>query len=507
MTRLLILVLALGACGSRTASAPDGEPTERPALAFTDWTEQTELFVELPALVVGEESPFAAHVTRLADFAPLTEGRATAVLRGPDGREERFPIEGVLRPGIFRPVVTPGAAGPRTLSIEVESGELRVVHDLGTVEVYADDGAAREALGEEGPPLGGRIAFLKEQQWTIDFGTSEATVRELRASLRVFGRIEARPEGDATVRAPVDGRIVEGAFPVIGAHVERDATIASLAQRLDAADRASLDLALASARMDVAQAERERGRLDALRAAGAIPERRVLEAQHVQDEARAALTAAARRLSLFERALRSGGGHAGALPVRAPIEGDVVAIVVGPGALVAAGDPLFRIIAPGSVWLSLDVPEGDLARLGATLAATFRVPGEETEREAAASTLVSRGLVVDPETHTSTVRFALEDPSVPIGMHVEGRLFTGVPAATLAVPWSAVLDDGGMRVVYVQVEGEAFERRVVRLGVRDGDFVGVTSGLSPSERVVSRGALAVKLAGASGTIPAHGHTH
>jgi cobalt-zinc-cadmium efflux system membrane fusion protein len=51
-----------------------------------------------------------------------------------------------------------------------------------------------------------------------------------------------------------------------------------------------------------------------------------------------------------------------------------------------------------------------------------------------------------------------------------------------------VLDDGGMRVVYVQIEGEAFERRVVRLGVRDGDFVGVTSGLSPSERVVSRGA-------------------
>jgi multidrug efflux pump subunit AcrA (membrane-fusion protein) len=61
--------------------------------------------------------------------------------------------------------------------------------------------------------------------------------------------------------------------------------------------------------------------------------------------------------------------------------------------------------------------------------------------------------------------------------------------------------------VFVQVEGEAFERRVVRIGARDRGFVEVSTGVSPGEHVVSRGAWSVKLAASSGAIPAHGHSH
>lgn len=152
-------------------------------------------------------------------------------------------------------------------------------------------------------------------------------------------------------------------------------------------------------------------------------------------------------------------------------------------------------------------PRGRRRAAGRELAAAFTLPGRASERVLSPSALVSRSLVVDPDTRAATVRFTIDDPTVPLGAHVEARLFLEGDTEQLAIPWAAVLDDGGMSVAFVQVEGEAFERRVLRLGVRDGDWVGITSGITEGEHVVSTGAIAVRLAGASGTIPAHGHSH
>lgn len=57
----------------------------------------------------------------------------------------------------------------------------------------------------------------------------------------------------------------------------------------------------------------------------------------------------------------------------------------------------------------------------------------------------------------------------------------------LAVPASAVLDSGIRRVVYVERSRGLFEPREVVLGPRAGEFFPVLSGLSISERVVTRG--------------------
>ena len=47
------------------------------------------------------------------------------------------------------------------------------------------------------------------------------------------------------------------------------------------------------------------------------------------------------------------------------------------------------------------------------------------------------------------------------------------------MPSSAIVDDAGRPIVFVQVEGEAFERRPVTLGTREGDLVQVMSGVKP----------------------------
>jgi hypothetical protein len=53
--------------------------------------------------------------------------------------------------------------------------------------------------------------------------------------------------------------------------------------------------------------------------------------------------------------------------------------------------------------------------------------------------------------------------------------------------------------------GERFERRVLRTGLRDGDFVEVLDGLAENERVAVRGAYIVRLASMSPATMEHHH--
>ena len=117
--------------------------------------------------------------------------------------------------------------------------------------------------------------------------------------------------------------------------------------------------------------------------------------------------------------------------------------------------------------------------------------------------------VIDPVARTTEIRFALDnrDSRLRIGQAVRLRLFVGGEESGAAIPDSAVMDDGGRPVVFVQTGGESFERRPVRLGSRAGGYVHVLEGVEPGERVVHRGAYLVRLAAMSTQIPAHGHVH
>jgi len=75
------------------------------------------------------------------------------------------------------------------------------------------------------------------------------------------------------------------------------------------------------------------------------------------------------------------------------------------------------------------------------------------------------------------------------------------------VPVSAVIDDGGQPVVFVQSGGETFARRTVVLGLQDGPLVEILQGVAVGEWVVSRGAYYVKLASTGGDAIGHGHAH
>lgn len=511
---LIISLLLLASCHAHPHQGGDergharAPEKDRPGLSFTHWTGESELFLELPALVRGQESPCAAHVTKLQPFSALAAGRVTVVLRGPAG-EERFESQGPSVPGIFRPVAKPPSAGARRLVVEIRGEGLSADHDLGDVTVY-EDAAARAGIPKE-VEAPGRIPFLKEQQWPIEFATAVVSERPIRPTLRASGALRPRADGEVTVTAPVAGRVATSgrAFPRLGERVAVSDLLGLLAPRLESADLASLELAVKSGELEVRFAERERQRLEGLRSEGAVPERRAQDAVHAAEEARAALAAAQRRLDQFRRVERPGGRGEGAVQLRAPLSGTVTAVYAAPGAFVEASAPLFRVTDLTQLWLEARVPEADVGRLGSPRGASFVAEGFDDAVDLPAEAMVARGHVLDPQSLTLPVVFAVDNASarLPVGAFCRVFLVNGDERRALAVPESSLVDDGGTQVAFVQAEGESFERRVVRLGARDRGFVEVLSGVRAGEHVVARGAWSVKLAASSGTIPAHGHSH
>ena len=75
-----------------------------------------------------------------------------------------------------------------------------------------------------------------------------------------------------------------------------------------------------------------------------------------------------------------------------------------------------------------------------------------------------------------------------------------------AVPRSAVYEDEGLDVVFVQASGESFAKRIVKVGPHHSGWVSILDGILPGERVVIRGGYHIKLASTSEEI-GHGHAH
>ena len=92
-------------------------------------------------------------------------------------------------------------------------------------------------------------------------------------------------------------------------------------------------------------------------------------------------------------------------------------------------------------------------------------------------------------------------------MCIRDSIYTGRTQRMPVVPRDAVLMEAGRPYVFVQIGGEAFSRRYVEVASRDGDLIGIRSGVMPGDRVVTRGAYEVQLASAAKGLPAEGHVH
>lgn len=484
------------------------------SISITRWTEKLELFAEHPPAVVDRELSFLAHLTLLEGFKALDDATVTLVLEGPVRVEAR--VTEKLRPGIFKPTLTAPPAGTYRGQLVVTGPEVTDTIDGFDVVVHSTVEAAEKAAASK--PDGGRepIRFLKEQQWQVPFKTVFASLDEVLPTLEVAGEVTTPPSGQADVGAAIAGRVVapEGGLPRPGQAVRRGqllATIAPAPAAPEAGARAELAVVEAEARVQAARAAVERA--ERLIADRAISQREVDEARRELGVAQETVLAAQRARDVFSGA--ASGRGAGTYRMTAPIEGVVVEVDATEGRSVQVGEPMFRIVNLSELWVRARVPEQQAALIRPEQNAAMKLPGLddwlplEVSGANADAAVVTVGRTVDRRSRTVDVIYALRAPDerLRVGAMLRVAVPAGQPWDGVVIPRSAVIEDDGRAVVYVQVEGEAFEERTVRIASLSGARVGIESGVNDGERVVTLGANVIRLSSRAATSPAHGHVH
>jgi RND family efflux transporter MFP subunit len=481
---------------------------EEAGLSITRWTDRHELFVELPAPRPGKPVPYHAHVTRLDGFVAVTEGTFKVRFKTPAGVVKEATQVGVKRPGIFVFESPAPEAGEYSLEMTYEHGGQTEVFDCGKVTVAAKPPKA----AEEAP--GAAITFLKESQWKIPFATAWADERLLASEMELAATIEPAATDQLTVGAPTGGRFFHNPKLLLaeGLGIEKGDVLGTIAPTVAGDDYSRLQFAVEEARLARDQAQREIARVEPLVQQNLLPERRLVELRNELETQEAKLRSAGGRIG---RVTATGGQ--GGLPIKSTLEGIVSQVLVPNGEPVEAGAALVRIGGTEHLWIR--------ARFVAKPASLFvdpkpvaaRLPsGERVPFENIDARFLSALPVVDPASRIATWIVDVTPPGPdrarPAGFSelrpggtVVLALRFGKPESRLSVPRDAVVEINTRPYVFVQADGEHFEKRAVTLGREDGPFIEIVTGVKRGERIVSKGGYDVHLASLMGTVESHRH--
>lgn len=464
----------------------------------TAWGERHEIFAEADPLAVGEASTSHTHVTVLDGFAPLAAGKVSAILVDRSGARAEFTQDRPVREGIFSIEITPEIAGTYDLAFRVESAAGTEEIPAGRVQVGPTQESAGRLIEAPAPPDTSRpaaaggdpVSFLKEQQWRIPFATAWARPGALHPSVTGPARVRPAAGGEAVLTAPLDGVVAPSAGLYVGRDVPRGGTVVELRPRA-ASGRSHAEIE-AEARL----AAERLARLEDLHRA---------EAVSLAEVERARARAATVRAELD--AVRGTGRT---VPVAAPFAGRIAEVRVTPGEAVNAGTALARLVRPDPLWVEVGLRSDQSASLDGAPAGLVvqRGPDEAPLRfDARAVRLVSRAPEVDRATGLVPAILEVRGAAgLRAGTAVHAEILLAGSRDGIVVPAEAIVDDAGVPVVYVQAGGESFLRREVRVLARQGERA-LVEGVGPADRIVTRGAAAIRRAAQMSSGAVEGHVH
>jgi len=555
-TALLLIATAIAACSPEASepSAPADDANHEndgASLSLSTFTPEVNIYVDYSATVAGKQSRFALHLTDAHTGLPLQATSVRLDFMQNGEVVQRMEQSEAAQAGLY--LVQAFLPGGR-YRLQLESDGLAAGGVLlGEIEVYADDAAANDALHNFEHALPSEaVMFSVEQQWKVGLRSTELQRANLAERVEVAASVVVPPHAQAMVRAPFDGAwsMPDGeAFPRLGQQVLRGQLLGEIQVSLDPADRAAVEAnalsrhehekeiqlrefdlrvreveaaqaeAMAASRLEFAASELER--LGNLNESGLAKQSEILRAEAEQRSATLAYQAAQKLLaSLAEvhaelEALHGEDWQSPALAraaqLHAPIDGVVVELNYSLGEWVPAAEVALRIVDPRARWIELQIPESLLHQGDELASVKIALPGTNKYFDLQndwGGEQVFRSAQVNPLTRCLSVYASCPGaPDLAEGMRLTAALATRESEQAWAIPQSAVVDEAGVPIVFVLVTGELFEKRSVRLGVRDGDFVEVLDGLSEGDRVVSSAAYLLRLAAASSDNFGHGHVH
>lgn len=170
------------------------------------------------------------------------------------------------------------------------------------------------------------------------------------------------------------------------------------------------------------------------------------------------------------------------LNLRAPVTGQLSGFTLQVGQSMGRGERLGQIDSPGRNKLLAGVDEFYLGRVEVGQKATVEVAGK---------TYPLKVVKIYPTVRNGEFEIDLafigdEPGGIQRGQTIQTKLTLGDPVPATLIPAGSFYNDtGGNWVFVVSPDGDSAEKRNVRLGRRNSQFIEVLDGLQPGEKVVT----------------------
>lgn len=175
-----------------------------------------------------------------------------------------------------------------------------------------------------------------------------------------------------------------------------------------------------------------------------------------------------------------------------PLDGYVTGRYVDPGAVLSAGQAALAVQFMKQVWVTIAVPEESVPKLH--IGQPAKVAFDAFQGQSFAGSIIQINPSADPLSRQFTVRAIMDNSQ---GLFKTG-MFGHVSVQTERIPNSVVIprealqrDRIGQFAMVVNRESKA-ERRELTLGASDADYIAVTQGVRPGEKVIVMSASPVR---------------
>ena len=493
---LLLITTVLAACSHKPHTPGEEEP-HREKLLITSYNSTFELFAEADPFVADHQSYILAHFTRLENFKPLGEGSVVISLLQEGGETVSGSAEPVSD-GIYRIFLQPSAAGKGRLEFDIRTSEEVSQLIVTGITIYDNAADAQHAAEAEAHGGGNTVLFTKEQSWKIGFATEEVRKAPFGETIRTVAQIEPSQSDEKVVVAKAGGLVL-----FTGREIT-PGTVVRTGQRLFTMEGGGLADNNTDVRYAEAVAEYNRAKAEYDRKRELSKERIVTESELLT--AQAAFQNAEAVYANLRKSLSSGGSQV----VQSPMNGFVKQLFVRNGELAEAGQALLVVSQNRDLLIRAELQPKYYSHLGSIATATIKVMHSDLTYtlEELNGKIVTYGRSADLTNPLIPVVFQVQNNvGLLPGSFVEMFIKLQDGSEAITVPNEALIEEMGAYFLYVQVTPELFEKRAVLIGKSDGLRTEITEGLSAGERVVSKGAIMVKLSQSTGQLDAHGHGH
>ena len=343
----------------------------------------------------------------------------------------------------------------------------------------------------------GAITFPVDQQKKIDFEVVEVVTEPLYQVIRTSAQIVPSQEGEKILTATTSGIVsFENKDLVQGLDVKAGQILFSI----DNDEMA--DGSLAVRRQEI-EAEYEKAKTEYERKQ-ALAEDKIISESELLD----AKTEYLKAQKYYDNMLQN--YPEGKTLHRATITGAISEILVPNNSYVEAGQAIMTLAQNDKLYLRADVQSKYYPVLKDIKTANVRTnDGIVYTINELGGRLLSYGKTTDINNPLISVTFEIKNNGNLIpGSFVEIFITAESNKMGVMLPNSAIVEEMGIYCVFVQTCVDSFEKRIITKGVTDGSKTQILKGVTAGERVVSKGAVNVKLAQGSAALDPHaGHVH